>query len=71
MTNEGLIFYKGTAKLPCYHYIEALYFFTVSYCLLFYISVYSVFGSFLVKERKGRERKGREKKRMEEKGKKS
>ena len=30
----------------------------------------SVFGSFLVKERKGRERKGREKKRMEEKGKK-
>ena len=31
---------------------------------------YSVFGSFLVKERKGRERKGQEKKRMEEKGKK-
>ena len=31
--------------------------------------MYSVFGSFLVKERKGREKKGREKKRMEEKGK--
>ena len=39
----------------------------------FYIKIEvinSVFGSFLVKERKGRERKGREKKRIEEKGKK-
>ena len=34
------------------------------------LTIYSVFGSFLVKERKGRERKVREKKRMEEKGKK-
>ena len=37
--------------------------------MFFYLN--SVFGSFLVKERKGRERKGRERKRMEEKGKKT
>ena len=36
--------------------------------MFFYLN--SVFGLFLVKERKGRERKGRERKRMEEKGKK-
>ena len=36
---------------------------------LFFFDSNGVFGSFLVKERKGRERKGREKKRREEKGK--
>ena len=43
---------------------------TKNQTFVYKINSNNVFGSFLVKERKGRERKGREKKRMEEKGKK-